>query len=53
MLTVVPVIINTLAPGAGDVIVEVGGTVSGVGVGVGVGVGLVGVLGLLVIPQPE
>jgi len=29
MLTVVPVIINTVAPGAGDVIVEVGGVMSG------------------------
>jgi len=49
MLTVVPV--DTLAPAVGDVIVEVGGVVSGVGVGVGVG--LAGVLGLLVMPHPE
>jgi hypothetical protein len=44
MVTAVPV--NTVVPGAGDVIAEVGGTLSGVGVGVGV-------LGLLVIPHPE
>jgi hypothetical protein len=48
MVTVVPV--NTVVPGAGDVIVEVGGVVSGGGVGVGVGVGM---LGLLVMPHPE
>jgi hypothetical protein len=45
---------GTIAPSVGDVIVEVGGTVSGVGVGVGIGVGFAGMLGLLlVIPQPE
>jgi hypothetical protein len=43
--------ISTIAPSLGDVIVEVGGVVSGVGVGVGVG--FVGVLGLLVMPHPE
>jgi hypothetical protein len=49
MLTVVPVIINTVAPVAGDVIVEVGGVMSGVGVGAGVGIGMPG---LLVMPHP-
>jgi hypothetical protein len=49
MLTVVPV--DTVAPAVGDVIIDVGADVSGVGVGVGVG--LAGVLGLLVMPQPE
>jgi hypothetical protein len=51
MVTVVPV--NTVAPVVGDVMAEVGRKVSGVGVGVGVGAGFAGVLGLLVIPQPE
>jgi hypothetical protein len=51
MLTVVP--ISIVAPSVGDVIVEVGGAVSGVGVGVGVGVGFVRMLGLLVMPHPE
>ena len=45
MLTVVPV--DTVAPAVGDVIIDVGADVSGVGVG------LAGVLGLLVMPQPE
>jgi hypothetical protein len=36
----------TVAPAVGEVIVEVGGMLSGVGVG------LAGVLGRLVIPQP-
>jgi hypothetical protein len=45
MLTVVPV--NTVAPGAGEVISEVGADLSGVGVGDGM-LGL-----LLVIPHPE
>jgi len=48
MVTVVTT--ATVAPAVGEVIVEVGGTLSGVGVGVGVG--LAGVLGRLVIPQP-
>jgi len=49
MATWIP--IGKIAPSFGDVIVEVGGVVSGVGVGVGVG--FVGMLGLLVIPHPE
>jgi hypothetical protein len=44
-VTVEPV--DTIAPVAGDVIIEVGRTLSGVGVGVA------GMLGLLVMPQPE
>jgi hypothetical protein len=42
MLTVT--LVFTIPPAIGDVIVEVGGTVSGV---------VLGVLGLLVIPHPE
>jgi hypothetical protein len=45
MLTVA--LVDTIPPVVGDVIVEVGRTVSGVGVG------FVGVLGLLTIPHPE
>jgi hypothetical protein len=46
MVTAVPV--NTVDPAVGDVIAEVGASVSGVGVGV------TGTLGLLlVIPHPE
>ncbi len=45
MLTVAPV--DTIPPVVGDVIIEVGRTVSGVGVG------FVRMLGLLVMPHPE
>jgi hypothetical protein len=45
MLTAVPV--KTAAPALGDVIVEVGGVVSGVGVG------FLGMLVFLTIPHPE
>jgi hypothetical protein len=44
MLTVVPV--DTISPALGDVIVDVGGALSGVG-----GAGVLG--GLLTMPQPE
>jgi hypothetical protein len=47
MLTAAPV--KTVAPALGDVIVEVGGVVSGVGVGVG----FAGMLVFLTIPHPE